>query len=253
MANGGDRDSQLALEDWADVAAGGVAARVGLRTNDTEALAGGPLPVDLVVEVGAGAPIYVAVGGDSAAGRPAFVSFSATLRGKDVAIDDPAAGVYIGGPVSAIEVAPGAPLVQRLLLNDYLRLERALDALAPGERGLLEIGCRRQLMLGAEARQALAPQGGATLVQQRLLVALRRDDAALAGLIERLAKALRDEWNVYAASRQAASLAQLVALRLPAAAGALRSLEQHPDPVVRAAVQRALARPELGGQAGGSS
>jgi hypothetical protein len=85
----------------------------------------------------------------------------------------------MGGPIGVVAVTPDQPWRQRLLLNDFLRLERATELLAPGATGRLELTCRRPIVLAATAAAALSPKG-ARDVTIELAIDLRRDDDALA-------------------------------------------------------------------------
>jgi hypothetical protein len=211
----------------------------GFRITESNGLAGGPVEVESFVEYSGNRPIYLAVFSDRAKERLADVSFSAALEGTDVSFDDPASSLPdLGGPATAVELRPEQPLRQLVLVNDFLTLERAATALKPGGSASLVLTCQRRLAMGDDAEEAMSKRD-APVAKVTLTIDLRRDDRTLEALIARLAADLREGRDPLIASRER-TLAQLVALRSPLALPHLESLEDHPDPLIRNRVAKAL-------------
>jgi hypothetical protein len=160
------------------VRVGGVALRARAAVDQPEVLAGGPLTVVWRLRAETGT-VHVALGGDRVTGRLAGFSFTGRVQGSDVALTDPAAGsVDLGGPIGTHEVG-AAEFSVPLLVNDFLTLDAARDAVPPGETRELELGCRWDLRAG----DAATVLGAAPVpLQVTLRVPLRRDDTALAVL-----------------------------------------------------------------------
>lgn len=212
-------------EAQAQLDVGGVVVRVGFRAITPVCVAGGVCEVELLFEVGD--RFALPVGRERATGRLAHLAIDGRL-GTDV-LEDPAAGaVQVGGPSGTVPVEPAAAYREPVLVNEFLGLERTPELLEPGGTGLLELDLRR----------ALRPTGDPT-ASARLAVPVRRDDAALAAEIERLAGALREEWRPATSNRVERALAALVSMRLPAARETLAGLAEHPNPLVRAQADRA--------------
>src|SRR5262249_5530931 len=145
------------------------------------------------------------------------------------------------------EIAAGRPLRQPLVLNDFVRLEAALDLLEPGASGQLVVDCRRHVPLVAEERAALAPVPDAPLVDVQLALELRRGDAQLAELVDRLIAQVRHGPR----EQRERPLRLLLSLRAPLAVDRWRTLVDHPDPLVSERVRESLWR--SGHDAAGSS
>ncbi len=166
------------------------------------------------------------VGMDRGTGRPAHVTITGQLNGTPLA--DPAEGpADMGGPSGVIQVEPGIPYTQVLLVNQFVQLEDARDAIAPGETRLLSLDCAREVPPGVTAR---------------LDIPLVRDDAALAAEIADLMAVIREHHQPGTSNELEDALAALVALRLPIATEALAELTDHLNPLVRDAASRAASR-----------
>lgn len=236
------KSSGLLLEAAKVLNANGIQVRAGFRAPDPEALAGGPLEIEFFVENIGQIHFSIACGTDRAKLRPAFFSFTATLDGSDINLDDPAARIpELGGPASVIRVEAGASYSQALLVNEFIRLEKVNTVMQPGEVRTLYVHCPRPLPLARTQQQAFQTVNNVPRVDVTLTVRVRRDDAALDALVARLAEAVRADWNVPVAPSRTQAISQLVALRTPVALPYLKALANHPDPEVWIRVQRALA------------
>ena len=201
------------------------------RCLDPFVLAGGPLVVEAELESPDRPAEHLAVVADRARQRPADFSFAASV-GDGVTLRDPFADApVLGGPATTFDLSTGLPLRQRLLVNQYLDLERAGDRLRPGETSLLLLSCRRRVAFDRDPLAAIAA-GDAPIAEVVLRIPVRRDDAALATLVDELAARAQTD----AAEREGA-LTTLIALRNPAALRHLRELADDPAPdvAVRAA------------------
>ncbi|MDT7604488.1 MAG: hypothetical protein QOF61_2485 [Acidobacteriota bacterium] len=210
-------------------------ARAGFRVAAASGLAGGPIELEFFAEIVGGGMRYLFVTADRARYRPGDFSFAATFDAKP--LSDPFADVPdLGGPAGVVEIAAGRPWHQPLVLNQFVRLEDTLDLLAPGASGRLVIDCRRLLWLAADEDAALAPATDAPLVEVRLALELRRDDAQLAALVERFVAEVRDG----PPEQRERPLKLLLSLRAPLAVERWRTLVDHPDPVVAGRVRQSL-------------
>jgi hypothetical protein len=202
--------------------------------SDCEVVAGAPLTVTAAVENAGSSPLFLMVAADRGSGRPADVAFTGQLEGADLVLDDPAAGgADIGGPAGAVPLAAGRPIVQELLVNQFLSLERLADAVPAGESRRLTLRLVRSCRLGAAQADALRARGEPVEVEVALTV--RGDPAELDRIADELAQAVRLDAQPGSVAREQA-LTTLLALRTPAATRHLRSLADHPDPGVRARV-----------------
>lgn len=205
-------------------------ARAGFRALASEWIAGGPALVELEIAPGA-APLAIASGVDRQSGRPAFVQVRAQTRG--VALADPFPAPSMGGIAGVQIVAPGDRFRQTVIVNQFARLEELWARLAPGESCELELACARPLP-AASTREAALATAGAPLVEARLVIPVRRDDAALAAAVDALAAIVRARWTPATSPELETALGELVALRLPDADAALAALADHPNALVRA-------------------
>ena len=143
----------------------------------------------------------------------------------------------MGGPAGVIEIAAGRPWRQPLLLNQFVRLEAVVELLKPGASGPLLIACKRPLPLAASEQAALAQSRDAPLVEARLSLELRRDDAQLAALVDQLIAEVRHRPR----DRGERPLELLLTLRASVAVDRWRTLIDHPDPAVAERVRQSLA------------
>jgi hypothetical protein len=216
------------------VGEGATQVRAGFRVVDASALAGGPIEIAFFVEKDRSPALYVMVAGDRARQRPGSFSFAATVQGARLL--DPKEGVPdLGGPATAVAVEPGRPWCQPLLLNEFVRLEDASAALAPGATGRLDVVCSRVLPLASDASAALLAREGPR-VEVSLSLPLRRDDEALGALAIQLAAQVREG----PPAERERPLARLLAMR-SAARPQLESLVDAPDPSVAMRVRAVLA------------
>jgi hypothetical protein len=220
----------------------GTSARAGFRVLQDDALAGGPLSIEFVVENTGTQPAYFFTATDRSRLRPDNFTLQAGVQGSDVVLTDPLANVpYLGGPGGVLEVEPGAQIKQRLLVNNFVTLEQTRDVLAPGEASTVWIRGLRTLALTATEDQALQGGGETAQIDATLSIPIRRDDAALEALVASLADSIRADQSTNVSAQREQTIGELVALRLPMVVPQLESLKDHPDPAVKMYVQRALA------------
>jgi hypothetical protein len=226
------------LEALTDIVHATLHLQAGFRFAHSTVLAGAPLALEFFVRnLGAGT-VHVAVGGDRARGRPDFFSFSANLRGWQLA--DPASGAaYLGGPVSLVSVAPCDTYRQTILLNEFLRIEDVIARLPPGGHDELMLTCERLLPCGASEAAAF-DLAAAPKVKAEIACTLRRDDSALLQTLDELATTIL----AGAIERREPALAELFASRAPAREQLLR-IAAHPDRNLAERARRVLAT--LGG------
>jgi hypothetical protein len=234
----------LNLEAARRFEAGDLQVLAGFRAVAAEFLSGGAVEVEFFVENTGGTPFYLAVGGDRARLRPSFFSFAATLEveGAEVLLDDPAARIIDrGGPVTRIQVKTNAPYRKTLLVNEFVRLEKTIAALFPGQAGVLRLRCQRSLPMASVPEQAFKMDSDAPVVEAALVFHVRRDDTALEALSARLATEVRANQTVTVSAEREQTIAKLAALRNPVAVQYLQALSDHPDPVVKMYVVRTVA------------
>lgn len=212
----------------------------GFRTREVEVLAGGPLKVEFFVENDNAKPLYLPVRGDRARLRQANFSFTATIAGREVNLEDPAAEIMdLGGLGSVAKIETGAPFHQTLLVNEFVRLENLVVVLSPGEVVMLHLQCQRPLPVALSMEQGPRGHAKPPVVNVMLAMRVKHDAAALEALIARLAVEIDANRTGPVSAKRELAIAELVALRSPMAAPYLRSLSDHPDPVVRMYVERA--------------
>jgi hypothetical protein len=235
--------SDQRLESCADFAAPKIEISACFRTSKSMVLAGGPVEVTFHVTNKAATTFFLASGRSRTKLRPAFFSFTARLNldGAEVQMNDPTVAIIErGGPVGQIEVAANSAYGETLLLNEFVSLEKTVPALRPGQVGVLEIYCQRPLpMAGTPAGEAYR-MNDAPVLNSELVINVRRDDAALEGVISRLARGIRADDAARVSAQREQMAAKLASLRSPMALPYLQSLTDHPDPVVRLYVARAM-------------
>ncbi len=209
--------------------------RAGFRIAYASEFAGGPIEVEFFAETTGNRSYFLLSMGDRMRHRARNFAFTATFVG--VPLSDPFAHLSdIGGPGGIIEIAVGRPLVQPLVLNEFVRLEDTLDLLQPGASGQLVVNCRRPLPLVTNREAVFAQPGDAPLVAVQLAIELRRDDAQLDALVEQLMADVR-----YGPPEQRERpLRLLLSLRAPAAIDRWRTLVDHLDPLVFERVRQSL-------------
>ncbi|MET0399945.1 MAG: hypothetical protein ABW277_24360, partial [Longimicrobiaceae bacterium] len=182
-----DDDAPRTAEHSVRVEHAGRSARAVLRV-PASAVAGAPVEASLVFENLSDAPLFLAVGASRVTLRPDGLTMEAELRpesGGPLALADPFSGaVELGGPAGVVKVEPGTEWPQPLLLNEFVRLENARDALAPGGRGALRVRVRRPLPLASGEAEAFRSDPGVPVADLAVEVALVRDDAALAAAVD---------------------------------------------------------------------
>lgn len=222
-----------------DLVFGDAQVRAGFRIASASLFAGGPIEIEFFAEIIGGGPRYLQIAADRMRLRPAGFSFAATFAGLPLA--DPVANLpYMGGPAGVVEIAADHPWRQLIVLNEFVRLETALDLLEPGASGQLVVDCARALPLAADKQMALKSASDAPVVEVRLAFDLRRDDARLAALVEQLiAEVLHGP-----VEQRERPLQLLLALRAPAAIDQWRSLVDHDDPLVAERARQSLGNSE---------
>jgi hypothetical protein len=214
---------------------GEVQVHAGFRITDASELAGGPIEIEFFAEITGRGSRFLFITADRMRYRPGDFSFAATFAGVPLA--DPFANLPdIGGPGGVIEIAAGRLLRQPLILNEFVRLEAAVDLLEPGASGQLVVACRRPLPLAADEVAALALESDAPIVEVPLALELHRDDARLAALVEQLIAEVRHGPR----EQRERPLGLLLSLRAPAAVERWHTLVNHPDPLVFERVRQTL-------------
>ncbi len=208
------------------VNAHGIELRVSVAVEESPVLAGGPLTATWELTP-VRPPVDVELGGDRVSGRVAGFSFHGRLDGSDLEFADPAEGaVELGGPVGTRQVTDS--LRVPLLVNQYLTVDAAVEAIPAGEQRLLELRCHWDLVCGKGPAGAAGK--GPVPIDLTLQIPLRRDDDALAALVRQQAGALLE------ADRQDEdALAALAALRFPGTRDLLEELGGDPGRIAWAA------------------
>lgn len=213
-------------EGFVDLGADDVRAHAGFRVVTTELLAGGPVELEFFVESVGARPLHLAVSGDRMRQRLGQFTFAAIFEGSPL-VDPMADAPYMGGPIGVVQVSPGEPWRQPLILNQFIRLEDTPARLEQGAAGQLALACRRPLALAADEAHALSQDEGGPVVAVNLSFDLRRDDAALEALAARF---LDEVMHGPPASRER-PLSLLLSMRSGARAQ-IGELTGHPDPNV---------------------
>ena len=216
----------------ADVTVAGRVLRVDFRSPAEPVLAGGPAYLEVVISLLAGDPTRLVAGSARATGRSREYSFSAETPAGTPLRDPFAGAVEIGGVQTAVPVAPDAPALEHVLLNQFLTLEALRDAVPDGETADIVVRCSRTLALDGEATDDVP----AATAEHRL--PLRRDDAALADTYRRAAADIMAT-HQFTAERERLLL-ELTTARNDLAAEPLSTLTEHPDAQVSARAAHAL-------------
>jgi hypothetical protein len=195
-------------------------------------LAGGPVSLEVVISLRDGEPADLIASASRATGRSPEYAFTGTLPGGATLRDPYAGAVEIGGVQTAQSLTAQAPVVQHVLLNQFLTLEDVLDHLADGDS--IEL----VLQAGREIRFEGSPDGEAVRAEASLTLTLRRDDAALAARYRKAAEAVMAarQFDV----RREQLVVELCTARNSLAVDALTTLTHHPDGSVAARAQQAL-------------
>jgi hypothetical protein len=202
-------------------------ANFRVRVSYSSGLVGGPIELESSIAL-ANAPLFLRLSGDRDSWR-----ITGAIDG--VALADPYPGYFYSGPVYVGAVAAGEPRVETAELADYVALEDALDFVAEGRPSSLALDVSRHLGVGPTEELAWSAPA-AELFREPLSISLRRDDAALAALVDRLV----DEVRSGPREKREVPLRRLLGLRAPLAVERWRGLAAHPDPLVAERVRSIL-------------
>lgn len=227
--------NELSWSEWETVIEDGpLRVRAGFCRPATELVAGGPLQLKFFAE--ASQPILLAVAADRVRLRPDFFHFSATLDGVEIHDPFPSSTTYLGGPGGTIQIRPDASWNQWLIVNQYLRLERALEVLGVESAvGRLELRGGRPLPLTSKAADAFR-RDGVPQIDVTMTIPIRRDDTRLAALVNELIERVRQG----PPEQREEPLSLVLALRAPMAVELWKTLVDHSDPTVAERVHQAL-------------
>lgn len=192
-------------------------------------LAGGPVDLEVLLRLSGGVPATVTTSVARATGRSRDYRFEAHAPDGTLLTDPYAAAVEIGGVQASSVLSAGEPLCDRVLLNQFLTLERIRPMLEEGESFELRVSGARQLHLAG----GVDGEAGAEVI-----VELLRDDAALHAELNRIAESIRDTSD-YTIER-ARQLLALVSIRDPIGSDALTIVIGHHDAAVAAMARQAL-------------
>jgi hypothetical protein len=206
--------------------AAGIPIAAAFRARSPSFLAGGPVELAFELRVRGTQSLAFYVAGDRAKLRPADFHFDAIMAGESLG-DPRSAYPTLGGPARIVDVTRDQPFLQWIVLNEFVRLERAVDLIAPGESANVALKCGRRLMFAS--LDVVAVEG-------ELNLALHRDDAALLRLVDELV----DQVMHGPAVERERPLQLVTALRSPPAVERWRALLSHPDPAVAERVAQAL-------------
>jgi hypothetical protein len=212
-----------------DVTSGGRTVRVEFRPAEEPVLVGGPVRLDAVISLLSGDPVELASGSARATGRNRDYTFTARARSGAPLRDPYADAIEIGGVDTSVPLTTDAPVIEEVLLNQFLALESLRDTVPDGGSTELVVRCARQLRLeGLPAETAVTD----------LRVPMRRDDAALARHYADAAAEVAGtaQFDVH----RERLLVELCTARDPLVADALSSLVDHPDGSVAARAAQAL-------------
>lgn len=219
----------------ATVAGAGRSVDVGYAVDGGRLLAGGPLSLTVTVSLRDGAPGRLIASSARSTGRSREYTFHGTLVGGTTLRDPYADALELGGVQTAQDLQIDIPVVQHVLVNQFLTLEDALAEIDDGDSVELLLQARRQLQF--EDRPADGPPDAGPVAD--LSLTLHRDDAALAAFYHRTAEAVLGAAQADPAREQ--RVVQLCTARNHLAAPALTELARHPDPSVADRARRALA------------
>ena len=216
-----------------------VTVAISVRPKQQDWIAGGPVELEIRFTNKTAARIYYLVG--NAQGRPAYVKFSAELQPGSRRLNDPYPSTPLepDGPFASIPIDPGQADERTVVLNQYVALEDARLALAPGAGAVLHVHWR---WLVAVSRQPKPSLPKPRLVEGDFQIRLVRDDEALRQRVKALASRLTSDASAVprdAVGRRDAITA-LTSLRIPETEPYLRQLLDFPDFEVRSLAQRAI-------------
>ena len=222
----------------ATVTGAGRTVHVDYTVGGGRLLAGGPLALTVTIALRDGEPGRLISSSARSTGRSREYSFHGTLStpsGETTLRDPYADAIEIGGVQTAQDLRADTPLVQRVLVNQFLTLEDVLAAVADGDSVELALRAQREVRFeGGSADDQ--PHAGAAAA---LRITLHRDDAALAAFYRRCADhvleaaqadPVREQWVV-----------ELCTSRNQWAVPALTELARHPDRSVADRARQALA------------
>ena len=168
-----------------EIEADGAVVEASVRVDNQPVLAGGPLDVIWRLRLVGAGPVYVALGGDRVASRLAAFAFTASLVDSSVPFEDPTADhVDLGGPMGVQAVTPNG-LDVNVFVNQFVTLEGTRLALPPGGRGVLELTCHWDLLLGPRPEAVFAAAPRPTDLRLRVEVPRHDDRTALRALVRR--------------------------------------------------------------------
>ena len=219
---------------------GEIELRISFHMPQASSLAGGPIEIEFCAELIRPDSVHLRLEADRVRGRESEFEFTATFAG--VTIEDPAALLPdMGGITSVAEIIAGDRWRERIILNEFVRLEETVKLLEPDTSGELVVTCRRRISVAIEQNAALAlPDIGPT-VEATLVVDLRRDDAALVALVEKMLRELLES----PAEERERPLRLLLGLRAPAAVERWSTLVNHGDRYIADRAGESLARVQM--------
>lgn len=202
-------------------------------------LAGGPLNLTVTVALRDGAPGRLISSSARSTGRSREYTFEGTLgtlAGGRTLRDPYADAIEIGGVQTAQDLRVGNPVVQHVLVNQFLTLEDVLAEVADGDSVELNLRGRRQIQFEGWSGQGSQDAGGASAV---LRLTMHRDDSALAAFYRRSADAALAA--AQADPSRERRVVELCTARNQLAVQALTELGRHSDPSVADRARQALA------------
>jgi hypothetical protein len=211
---------------------------VRLQPKARKFYAGGPVELELILANNTPRQVHYLTG--STHGRPAFLRFSAELRAPDLKLCDPvaAASLQPDGIFARPSLDPGQVVKRTLVLNQFVNLEEARDAIAEGRSAKLVV--RWQYFPGLSQTDGLTP--AAEPAEGEFEVTLVRNDDHLRETIALLNSQLTNDSkdaNFDSARKRDAAIV-LISLRIHEVALILRGLADFPDFEIRSMAQQAL-------------
>lgn len=202
-------------------------------------LAGGPLELTVTVALRDGAPGRLISSSARSTGRSREYSFHGTLgtlAGGTTLRDPYADAIEIGGVQTAQDLRVDTPVVQHVLVNQFLTLEDVLAEVADGDSVELILRARRQVQFEGWSGDGAQDASGAPAV---LRLTVHRDDSALAAFYRRSADAVLAA--AQADPTRERRVVELCTARNQLAAQALTELGRHSDLSVANRARQALA------------
>jgi hypothetical protein len=226
-------DEPARLAAATDVDTAGRTLHVIFRSAAEPPLAGGPAYLEAEVSLLAGPAIRLISSSARATGRSREYSFAA--RGPDGrSLRDPFAdAVEIGGVQTSTPLTAERPVLQQVLLNQFLTLESVRDAVPDGHTAELEVRCVRQLGLEGQ------PNDNVPTAAVVLHLRMPRNDDELADRYRRAAETITSTPQFTVGREQL--LTELCTARNRLAIDALTALVSHPDTSVAARARHALS------------